>query len=508
MVKKIISLLLIGVMVMPFTASAEELSAETVKINFVDVAEGSAAYEAVSYLYEQGVINGKSETHFAPDDSLKREEFAKILVNAFDVAQAEAKTIFYDVPVGIWYAPFVSAISASGLMQGISESEFGSGKELTRQDLAVILKRFLDKEGVTLSGGSAVSYADNNEIAAYAKDAVEALCAQGIMDARENNLWKPAAYATRGETAIAVYNAINVKNTYYDSLGRMAPVEQYNGPYDVSTDDRIAELTPKPFDVDNMPQLELAYEDFEDSEYGNLTPPTLGEAAAYDNENAYEGNGCIKLTKAGSASFRYKTEPGFLQPGDWLVFTAMVKGENISGNGNYRNLITIYDENNKWITEAGTHIKESTDWTEHQQLIMVKADANQTVYPEYYNISLAAYMNNMTGTCYFDNIKLSKVIFPPMDTVLMTPNYKGIIKGEGGVGDIALRAYISDSNGYYNLDDFTILSRIVDKEKNVLMETQCNTVTSVMDFYFSSDELPMGGDFYLETVLCWKETGQ
>ena len=44
--------------------------------------------------------------------------------------------------------------------------------------------------------------------------------------------------------------------------------------------------------------------------------------------------------------------------------------------------------------------------------------------------NMTAYMNNLTGTCYFDNFKLSKVIFPPMDTVLMTPNYKGIIKGD------------------------------------------------------------------------------
>ena len=90
----------------------------------------------------------------------------------------------------------------------------------------------------------------------------------------------------------------------------------------------------------------------------------------------------------------------------------------------------------------------------------------------------------------------------------MTPNYKGIIKGEGGIGDIALRAYISDSNGYYDLNDFKIVTQIVDKEKNVLLKSESNTVTSVMDFYFSSDTLPMGGDFYIETILYWKESGE
>ena len=46
--------------------------------SFSDVPEGHSAYDAVMYLAERGIINGKSETEFCPDDSLRREEFAKI----------------------------------------------------------------------------------------------------------------------------------------------------------------------------------------------------------------------------------------------------------------------------------------------------------------------------------------------------------------------------------------------------------------------------------------------
>lgn len=505
MLKRLISLLLLAMFCLPLPISAEEANT----ISFVDVTEDNEAYEAIVYLAEQDIINGKSETKFYPEDNLKREEFAKILVNAFDIAESESSKIFYDVPVGIWYAPYVMAISSSGLMQGVSENEFGAGLCLSRQDLAVILKRFLDNEKIDMSGGTAVIYADSSEVAEYAKDAVEALCAKGIMGARENNLLKPSENATRAETAMAVYNALMLRKEHIDSLGRMGPESQYFAPYDVVNEgDRIAELTPSPFDASKLPQMELAYEDFEDDDYGVLTPSGFGGAVVFDKENGYESNGCVKVTNSGSGRLSYKAAPGLLQPGDWIVFTAMVKGEDISGSGNYRNLVSLYDDNNKWVTEAGTHIKTSTDWKEHTQLLMVKADANATTQSEYYTVNLAAYMNNLTGTCYFDNFRLSKVIFPPMDTVLMTPNYKGIIKGDDGVGDIALRAYINDSNGYYNLDDFKVTSQIIDTEKNVLLKSESDTVTPVMDFYFSSETLPMGGTYYLETILTWKESGE
>ena len=51
--------------------------------SFSDIPVGHSAYDAVIYLAERGIINGKSETEFCPDDSLKREEFAKILATSF-----------------------------------------------------------------------------------------------------------------------------------------------------------------------------------------------------------------------------------------------------------------------------------------------------------------------------------------------------------------------------------------------------------------------------------------
>ncbi len=492
----------------PVLAEETEEFADETKINFSDVSEEDEAYDAVMYLAEQEIITGKSETEFYPQDSIKREEAAKIFVNAFGLSAKDDAPIFYDVPANIWYASYVSVVAAHGFMQGVSETEFGIGNILARQDLAVILKRFLDEGNVDLTGGTSVIYADSTEVSDYAKNAVETLCAKGIIDGREDNLWCPREEATRAETAIAIYRALMFKKEYNDSLGRMAPMSQYDGPYDVPTDDRLSELRPAPFDASALPQMELAYEDFEDSDYGVLTASGFGTVAVFDSENGYESKGCIKVTGSSHAQMRYKAAPGEFQPGEWLVFTAMVKGEGISGSGDYRNLISVYDDNGKWVTEAGVKIKKDTEWTECQQLVMVKEVVNALTETEYYTIGLGAYMNNLTGTCYFDNFKLSKVVLPPMDTVLMTPNYKGIVKGDDGVGDIALRAYINDGNGYYDFNNLKLTAQIADQDHNVLLKSESDTITNVMDIYFSSKTLPMGGDYYLETILSDKDSGE
>ena len=487
--------------------------------SFSDVPEGHSAYDAVMYLAERGIINGKSETEFCPDDSLKREEFAKILATSFGLKD-KAESTFIDVDDSAWYASYVEKVLASGLMIGISETEFGIGRTLSRQDLSLILKRFLDKKGISLEADSSVIYADSDSISSYAKEAADALIAAGIISGRENNMWYPLSDVTRAETAIAFFNALTYEKKKAEVLGRMGAGVQYEGPYDVPMDDRLAEAMPTPFDANIWPKTEIAFEDFEDDDHGMLSLDTEEKHIIYPEgtENAnvvfsstggYESDGCLKITDSGWGRFVWKASSNDLQPGDYLVFSCMMKGEGIDGKGNYRNLLQIYDDKGNWLDE--THQfqqKKDTEWTEYQQILAVPETANALSEPEYYVVYLGAYMNDLKGEVTFDNFRASKLRFDPMDTVLMTPNYKGIIKGEGGAGDIALRAYVDDLNGFHDLSEFKFTAQITDKDHNVLLKTESNTVKPVMDVYFSSATLPMGGDYYFESILTYKESGE
>ncbi len=94
-----------------------------------------------------------------------------------------------------------------------------------------------------------------------------------------------------------------------------------------------------------------------------------------------------------------------------------------------------------------------------------------------------------------------------MDTVLMKPVYKGLIYGNGGENDIALRAYINDCDGEYDLSEMSLVCEIVDEDDNVYASVQKDTVSEKTDITFSSKDLPMNGDYYLEASLKKNNSG-
>ncbi len=520
MKKKIISLLLLALMCLPLPVSAEETAVESVeetpKLQFVDVHENSEEYDAVLYLVEKEIMNGKSKTKFYPQDNLKREEFAKILTKAFGLTETAKSPIYSDVSAGVWYASFARAAGASGLMLGVSGDTFGVGQTLSRQDLAVILKRFLDKNNVVLASESATIFADNNDISDYAKDAVALLSSNGIMKGKENNLWQPKENVTRADAAIAVYNALEKEREYINSLGRYGSDKQYYEPYDVSTDDRIAQSMPVPFDATLWPVQEFGFIDFETDEFGGFTKGTgFNEYVKIEDGIGFNGTRGIKIElvpgQTISPKFTLTTKPGELDTGDFIVVTGKVKIEGSTGSGLCKPMVSVRDDEGTYLTESDKpyYSSDTNGWEDYQAVKMIPEIANDEDPSEFFQLTLTTHGRNFSsGTAYFDDIMVGIVRFEPMSTVLMTPNYKGIIKGEGGVGDIALRAYINDKSNFYNHNNLKYTAQITDNDHNVLLKTESDVIADSMDVYFSSATLPMGGDYYLESILTYKDTGE
>ncbi|MBE7036796.1 MAG: hypothetical protein E7403_05845 [Ruminococcaceae bacterium] len=478
---------------------------------FSDVPEGHAAYEAVQFLVGKEIINGKTATEFCPNDGLKREEFAKILTQAAKLGDGSGAPIFSDVPANTWFVPYVGAAAKANYMSGISQNEFGVGLMLSRQDLAVIIIRWAEKINMVLESDSSVLFADNSDIADYAKDAVSKAAAYGIMEARENNCFMPKEIATRAEAACAVYNLLMAERENSEQQGRWSKSKnKWDGPYDFDPDDKLMENMPKPYSVENWPTTELYFEDFNDDDYGELTY-SYGGGNWYRSPNAGpDGSGCIVAEDGATAVFNYYNDD--LEAGDVLVIKCKLKAENISGSGNYRAILSVYDDKGNWLGESGGGskglLRASTDgWIEEQFITSIPEDPN-ALSKKKYVFHIQCYMYNLTGKVYFDDYSIRTLLYDPLETVLMTPNYKGLIYGEGGVGDIALRAHVNDWNGGYDLNNFIFKSQVVDEDDNVYMESVTEDVTPVMDVYFSSKDLKMNEDYYLENFLINKETNE
>ena len=125
-----------------------------------------------------------------------------MIVLALGIAGGDDSGInFTDVSNANWDAPFIRAAYAAGIVSGISDTHFGGGDNISRQDMAVIINRALTFVGRSPVNNGAAAFADDFGIADYAKNAVYALRSSGVMQGDENGNFNPTAAANRAEAA-------------------------------------------------------------------------------------------------------------------------------------------------------------------------------------------------------------------------------------------------------------------------------------------------------------------
>ncbi len=181
----------------PTTAPAEIPTTAPVQGSsqiFEDVPADHWAYAYIMDLYNSGIINGETATLFAPDDQITRAEFTKMAVILFGITPG-GETTFTDVAPTDWYAPYVAAGQAEGIINGTTSTTFSPNDNITREQIAAIVGRRLD-----LSSTWSMSYSDVAEIEEYAQPYVAALSEQGILTGSDG-MFKPKDPATRAEAA-------------------------------------------------------------------------------------------------------------------------------------------------------------------------------------------------------------------------------------------------------------------------------------------------------------------
>ena len=169
--------------------------------SFKDVAADAWYAEYVSYLAGKGIVNGKTADTFAPDAQITRAEFIKIIagVAGADVS-GKSSSRFSDVASDAWYAPYVAWGVENGIINGTSETTFHPNGNISRQDMATMIKRYTDFAKFTLPTDlAAVNFTDSAQISSYAADAVKAMQQAGIINGKGGNTFAPKDNATRAE---------------------------------------------------------------------------------------------------------------------------------------------------------------------------------------------------------------------------------------------------------------------------------------------------------------------
>ena len=176
-----------------------DTAASETGLPFTDVAADDWFFDAVKAVYEAGLMGGVSDTEFAPDVNMNRAMLVTMLYRLEGSPEVETAVsdVFTDCADGEWYADAVIWANANGIVEGRSETEFAPNDTMTRQEMAAILYRYEVFKGAEEVEAAELEYADADAIADWAESAVVYCTDAGLMSGVSDTEFAPAGSATR-----------------------------------------------------------------------------------------------------------------------------------------------------------------------------------------------------------------------------------------------------------------------------------------------------------------------
>jgi hypothetical protein len=199
-----------------FNAQRNSFSSYTVvenKVVFNDMATVKDwAGRQVEVTAAKGLIEGRAEGSFVPNESVTRAEFAKMLVKAFNLEDATAQENFADVNASDWFASYVAAAAKAGVINGRTDSEFAPNATITRAEMATMAARAL-KLAKGYSDADVVAslkgFNDAAEINVSLRAGVALAANKGIIIGESEGQFNPNGNSTRAQAAVVLYRLIN-----------------------------------------------------------------------------------------------------------------------------------------------------------------------------------------------------------------------------------------------------------------------------------------------------------
>lgn len=169
---------------------------------FNDVPETMWFYSDVMFASGNGLINGVSNTNFAPDTAMNRAMFVTVLGRiAGIIADHTAESRFSDVVSDGWSVGYIAWAADNGIVNGNSDGTFGQYKNITREQIVAILYRYAELSGYAPSGTVGLTaFSDAGSVSSYAATAMQWAVEKGIINGSDGRL-DPNGIATRAQAA-------------------------------------------------------------------------------------------------------------------------------------------------------------------------------------------------------------------------------------------------------------------------------------------------------------------
>ena len=171
---------------------------------FSDVPDDSWFAEGVGYVYQKKLMNGTADGIFSPDLNITRGMTVTIIYRFAGSPEVDGNTDFSDVPSDAYYSVPVAWAVSEGIVNGYDDGTFKPDNEITREQLAVIIRRYassLKFDGKSSDNAQIRDYSDYNKISSYAVEAMGWVFVNDLIKGTSDSSLEPFGNATRAQAA-------------------------------------------------------------------------------------------------------------------------------------------------------------------------------------------------------------------------------------------------------------------------------------------------------------------
>lgn len=173
--------------------------------SFTDTDDNAWYAEAVTYAIDHKLFSGTSDTTFEPNVTMTRGMFVTVLANmsGVDADLVKDNGVFDDVDFDAWFGPNVVWANENNIVAGTSDTTFEPNVAVTREEIAVMLQRYLTNLGIDMEDADDAieSFKDADKVSTWAKEAVDAVRKWGIVYGDPDGNYNPGDKTTRAEAA-------------------------------------------------------------------------------------------------------------------------------------------------------------------------------------------------------------------------------------------------------------------------------------------------------------------
>ena len=183
-------------------------SEECPTAHFTDLDSNAWYHTAVDYVVGNSLMNGISDTLFAPRSSATRGMIVMTLYR-LEGEPEEGRNIFTDVSDNTWYARAIAWAAENGIVLGYGDDTFRPNQSITREEMAVIMHRYAAYKDCNMAvSGDQSGYEDLNQVSDWAMDAMVWANATGLIRGRSETTLAPRGTAIRVELATILMRLI------------------------------------------------------------------------------------------------------------------------------------------------------------------------------------------------------------------------------------------------------------------------------------------------------------